>query len=75
MENVLHDIKEKAFSKQDAVNLLFDGDELGDNTELEYMDEYGNYVFPTDFVASTPNTASGSSSAFNTVSLFQENDK
>ena len=40
-------------SKDEAIRLLFDG--ISDeNTESQYMDEYGNYVFPTDLVANTP---------------------
>ena len=45
-------------SKDEALRLLFDGNS-DENIESQYMDEYGNYVFPTDLVANTPNTAMG----------------
>lgn len=45
-------------SKDEAVRLLFAGSP-DENAEAQYMDECGNYVFPTDLVARTPNIAVG----------------
>ena len=75
MGNILYNTKKKALSEHDAVNLLFDNDGLDNNIDYEYIDEYGNYVFPTDFVANTPNTASGSSFSFTTISLFPKDEE
>lgn len=49
---------ESNLSKDEAFRLLFDKSS-DESDELQYMDEYGNYVFPTDLVANTPNTAMG----------------
>ena len=50
-----------SISVDEAYQLLFDKNDE-DSGEVQYMDEYGNYVFPTDLVSSTPNTAVGTPS-------------
>ena len=55
-------------SKDEAMRLLFDGIS-NENTESQYMDEYGNYVFPTDLVANTPNTAVGTPNGLYAIGL------
>ena len=51
-------------SKDEAFRLLFE-DNSDNNFETQYIDEYGNYVFPTDLVADTPNTAIGAPNEWN----------
>ena len=57
-------------SKEKAVELLFSIDETN-HTKHVCFDEYGNYVFPTDLAANTPNTAIGTSSG---ISFFSMNN-
>lgn len=55
-------------SKDEAFRLLFEN--ISDESdESQYMDEYGNYVFPTDLVANTPNTAIGTSNGLFSIGL------
>lgn len=55
-------------SKDEAFRMLFDKSS-DESDELQYMDEYGNYVFPTDLVANTPNTAIGTSNGLFAIGL------
>lgn len=49
-----------AISKDKAIELLFSSEKTI-NSDPKCFDEFGNYVFPTDMVANTPNTAIGTS--------------
>ncbi len=55
-------------SKDEAFRLLFENI-YDESDESQYMDEYGNYVFPTDLVANTPNTAIGTSNGLFSIGL------
>lgn len=45
-------------SKDEAIDLLFGKEEISQSAH-NCFDEFGNYFFPTDMVANTPNTAIG----------------
>lgn len=47
--------------------LPFDGKEEIAHSERNCFDEFGNYVFPTDLVANTPNTVVGTSSGLSFI--------
>ena len=51
---------EQPIPKDTAIELLFGGKEKL-QSDNKCFDEYGNYIFPTDMVANTPNTAVGTS--------------
>lgn len=53
-------------TREEAFDLLFSKKE-DSLSEQSYFDEYGNYVFPTDLVANTPNSATGTSSGFSII--------
>ena len=64
----------KALTQEEAMQLLFGGfDEstFGQGTTNVYTDQYGDYVYPTDLVASKPNTAYGSSGGFDYLCLLE----
>ena len=67
--NIIKDNKENELSKHEAMQLLFEGHDLNNHDE-SFMDNNGNYVFPTDLVVDTPNTAIGGSFILNTIGLF-----
>ena len=52
---------EQPISKEKAFELLFNTEDTNRSNQ-NYFDKFGNYVFPTDLVANTPNTATGTSS-------------
>ena len=58
-------------SRKESIMLLFNNDNEAMNltTQLayNYMDEYGNYVFPTDIIAAEPNIAYGSADGFSFI--------
>lgn len=53
-------------SKDKALEMLFVDEETKLST-LNCFDEYGNYLFPTDFVVDTPNTAVGTPLGFSVI--------
>lgn len=53
-------------SKEEAIKLLFNMGYSNHNNQ-DCFDEFGNYIFPTDLVAITPNTASGTSSGLSFI--------
>lgn len=52
---------EQPISREKAFMLLFNTKET-DRSNQNCFDKFGNYVFPTDMVVNTPNTATGTSS-------------
>lgn len=52
---------EQPISKEKAFELLFNTEDKKLSNQ-NCFDKFGNYVFPTDLVANTPNTATGTSS-------------
>ena len=57
--------------KDKAIQLLFYSESKESYNESRYFDEYGNYFFPTDYVATSPNTAYGSSDGYELSELIQ----
>ena len=53
-------------SKDKALEMLFVTEETKLST-FNCFDEYGNYLFPTDFVVDTPNTAVGTPLGFSVI--------
>ena len=56
----------KRISEEKANELLYGNMDNSTQNQL-YFDEFGNYVYPTDLIVSTPNTASGTAMS---LSLF-----
>ena len=52
---------EQQISKETAFELLFSTEDKKHSNQ-NCFDKYGNYVFPTDLVANTPNIATGTPS-------------
>ena len=52
---------EQPISKETAFELLFNTEDKT-HSNLNCFDKYGNYVFPTDLIANTPNIATGTPS-------------
>lgn len=62
----------KPLTKKEAFNLLTNSESnILNNNETRYLDEHGDYVFPTDYIISTPNTAVGSSEGFDIFEIVQ----
>ena len=72
--------KQSAFlSRKESMMLLFNNDNetMKLSTQMAYncIDEYGNYVFPTDIIASEPNIAYGSADGFSYITrLLVDNE-
>jgi len=61
----------KLLTKKDAIDLLTNANsDLTGFSETRYINEYGDYIFPTDYVMSTPNTAVGSSEGIEILELL-----
>lgn len=52
---------EQPISKETAFGLLFNTEDKT-HSNINCFDKYGNYVFPTDLIANTPNIATGTPS-------------
>lgn len=50
-------------TKEEAFSLLFSDKDITEQKN-NVFDEFGNYVFVTDFVTNIPNTAIGTASGF-----------
>lgn len=61
----------RLISKDEAIQLLFHSESIESYNESRCFDEYGNYFFPTDYVATSPNTAYGSSDGYELSELIQ----
>ncbi len=68
MNNSTYVSSKSELSKDEALRLLFEKGS-DDSVEFQYMDKYGNYVFPTDLVATTPNTAIGTANGLEAIGL------
>ena len=62
--------KGKTITQEEAMNLLFSVDKNKERKDFRmFIDQYGNYYYPTDFETNTPNTAYGSSGGFGFLSV------
>ena len=59
------DVKQ-TITKDKAIELLFSNKKTI-NSDPKCFDEFGNYVFPTDMVVNTPNTAIGTSEGMSLI--------
>ena len=46
-----------SITKKDAIRLLTKNNDDFNYSENRFINEFGDYVFPTDYVTPTPNTA------------------
>lgn len=65
----------KKITKQRAINLLYAQNPKNPVTHTAVMDEFGNYVFPTDVVLSKPNNICGSSSGCEALLVIENSNK
>lgn len=54
---------EQPISKERAIELLYSNGDSFEQRSHNCFDEYGNYIYPTDLIVSTPNYATGISAS------------
>ena len=64
-----------SITKKDAIRLLTKNNDGFNYSENRFINEFGDYVFPTDYVTPTPNTAVGTSDGLDILEIirFEEN--
>lgn len=65
----------KQIIKKQAIDLLYAQNPNDSVRRTIVMDEFGNYIFPTDVIINKPNSVCGSSSGCESLSMIENSNK
>ena len=65
----------KQITKKQAIDLLYAQNPNDSAKRAIVMDEFGNYIFPTDVIINKPNSVCGSSSVCEALLMIENSNK